>query len=86
MNREIRLSQALLGDKLEVTTPAGRTINLTLPPGTSHKAKMRLPGMGIPLMKGNGCGDLFVVINIMMPKTLDQRQEELINQLKETGL
>lgn len=86
MNREILLSQALLGDKLEVTTPAGKTINLTLPPGTSHKAKMRLPGMGIPHIKGNGCGDLFVVINIMMPKTLDQQQKKLINQLKETGL
>jgi len=86
MNRDIRLSQALLGDKLEITTPSGKTINLTLPAGTSHKAKMRLPGMGIPHMKGNGCGDLFVVINIMMPKILDQRQRELINQLKETGL
>ncbi len=86
MNREIKLSQALLGDKLEVTTPAGKTINLTLPPGTGHKAKMRLPGMGIPHIKGNGCGDLFVVINIMMPKTLDPQQKELIKQLKETGL
>ncbi len=86
MTREILLSQALLGDKLEVTTPAGKTINLTLPPGTGHKSKMRLPGMGIPHMKGNGCGDLFVVINIMMPKTLDRHQKELINQLKETGL
>ena len=28
---------------------------------TGHKAKMRLPGMGIPHMKGNGCGDLYVV-------------------------
>ncbi|WDP91594.1 MAG: J domain-containing protein [Desulfobacter sp.] len=86
MDRDVRLTQALLGDKIEVTTPAGKTFNLTLPPGTSHKAKMRLPGMGIPHMKGNGCGDLFVVVNIMMPKNLDQHQKELINQLKETGL
>ena len=86
MNQEVRLTQALLGDKIEVTTPAGKTINLTLPPGTSHKAKMRIPGMGIPHMKGNGCGDLYVVINIIMPKTLDQQQIELIEKLKETGL
>ena len=86
MNREVRLTQALLGDKIEVTTPAGKTISLTLPPGTQHKAKMRIPGMGIPHMKGNGCGDLYVVINITMPKTLDQQQTELIKELKETGL
>ncbi len=86
MNREVMLTQALLGDKIQVTTPAGKTLNLTLPPGTSHKSKMRLPGQGIPHMKGNGCGDLFVVVNITMPKALDQRQTELINKLKETGL
>ncbi len=86
MTEDVRLTQALLGDKVEVTTPAGKTINLTLPPGTGHKAKMRLPGMGIPHMKGNGCGDLYVVINIVMPKDLNKKQQSLIEKLKETGL
>ncbi len=86
MDQEVRLTQALLGDKIQVTTPAGKTFNLTLPPGTSHKAKMRIPGQGIPHMKGNGCGDLLVVVNIAMPKALNHRQTELINELKETGL
>jgi curved DNA-binding protein len=86
MTKDVALTQALLGDKIEVTTPAGKTINLTLPPGTGHKAKMRLPGMGIPLMKGNGCGDLYVVVNIEMPKELNSKQKKLIKELKETGL
>ncbi|WP_321495103.1 J domain-containing protein [uncultured Desulfobacter sp.] len=86
MAKDVRLTQALLGDKIEVNTPSGKAINLTLPAGTGHKAKMRLPGMGIPHMKGNGCGDLYVVINIVMPKTLDQKQQKLIEELKETGL
>ncbi|MCG8551329.1 MAG: J domain-containing protein [Desulfobacterales bacterium] len=86
MTKDVGLTQALLGDKLEVTTPSGKTINLTLPPGTGHKSKMRLPGMGIPHMKGNGCGDLYVVVNIEMPKKLDSRQQKLIKELKETGL
>jgi curved DNA-binding protein len=37
-------------------------------------------------MKGNGCGDLFVVINISMPKKLTVKQKELIQQLEKTGL
>ena len=86
MNTDVLLTQALLGDKIEVTTPAGKTINLTLPPGTGHKAKMRLPNMGIPHMKGNGCGDLYVVVNIVMPKKLNKKQQNLIKELKETGL
>ncbi len=86
MTQEVKLTQALIGDKIQVTTPGEKTFNLTLPPGTSHKAKMRIPGQGIPHMKGNGCGDLYVVINITMPKALDQQQTELINELKKTGL
>ncbi len=86
MKKDVRLTQAILGDKVEVTTPSGKTINLTLPPGTAQKAKMRLPGMGIPHMKGNGCGDLYVVVNIEMPKSLNSKQRKLIKELKETGL
>ncbi|WP_024335942.1 DnaJ C-terminal domain-containing protein [Desulfotignum balticum] len=86
MTQSIKLTQALLGDKLEILTPSGKTMNLKLPAGTSHKARMRLSGHGIPHMKGNGCGDLFVVINIDMPKKLTDKQKKLIQELKATGL
>jgi curved DNA-binding protein len=86
LSRDVKLSQALLGDKIEVTTPLEKTINLTLPPGTKPRAKMRLANHGIPQMKGNGCGDLFVVINIIIPKELNNKQKELIKELEKTGL
>jgi curved DNA-binding protein len=86
MTQSVKLTQALLGDKLEILTPSGKTMNLKLPAGTSHKARMRLPGHGIPHMKGNGCGDLFVVINIDMPKKLTDKQKKMIQELKATGL
>ena len=86
LTKPVKLTQALLGDKLEIPTPSGKTMNLTLPAGTHHKARMRLPGHGIPHMKGNGCGDLFVVINIEMPKELTEKQKKLIQELKTTGL
>jgi len=47
---------------------------------------MRIPNHGIPQMKGNGCGDLFVVINIIMPKELNKKQTDLIKKLEQTGL
>ena len=84
--KQVKLSQALLGDTIEVETPSGKVINLKLPAGTKHKSKMRIPGHGIPYMKGNGCGDLFIVINIDMPKKLTKKQKQIVEQLKETGL
>jgi len=86
MLKSVKLTQALLGDKIEVSTPNGKTINLKLPAGTKHKAKMRVPGHGIPHVKGDGCGDLFVVVNIDMPKDLTTKQKEIIEQLEKTGL
>ncbi len=85
-SKPVTITQALLGGAVEVVTPVGKTFNLKLPTGTNHKSKMRIPGHGIPYMKGNGCGDLFVVVNISMPRQLTEEQKELIQQLSETGL
>ncbi len=86
LSKTIPLTHALLGGAVEVTTPDGTTISLKVPPGTSPKAKMRIPGKGIPHMKGNGQGDLFVVIQLNIPKNLTERQQELIKELSQTGL
>ena len=37
-------------------------------------------------MKDGGAGNLYVVININMPKSLSEKQKDLIKQLAETGL
>ncbi|MFH2092747.1 MAG: J domain-containing protein [Pseudomonadota bacterium] len=86
MSRQVLLSQALLGDTIEIETPDGTALNLKLPAGTNPKAKMRIPKKGIPHMKGTGCGDLFVVINLTLPKKLTDQQKQLIQELGKTGL
>ncbi|MDA8133886.1 MAG: J domain-containing protein [Desulfobacteraceae bacterium] len=86
VSKQVPLTGALLGDTLEVAAPDGTTLSLKVPAGTNHKAKMRIPGRGIPQMKGDGCGDLFVVVNITMPKELTAKQQEIIRQLQKTGL
>ena len=84
--KEIKLTESLLGTKIDVTTPLGKTISLNVPAGTRHKAKMRLAGMGIPYMTGDKTGDLFVVIYVNMPKELDKEQKNLVEKLVQTGL
>ncbi len=86
MNKEIKLSEAILGKNISVPTLEGKELNLKVPPGTNHKAKMRVPGYGIPRMHGSGKGDLFVNINVKMPKNLTSKQKKIINQLAESGL
>ncbi len=84
--KEIKLTESLLGTKVDITTPLGKTISLNIPSGTRHKAKMRLAGLGIPHMKGGKTGDLFVIIYVNVPKKLNKEQKNLVEKLAQTGL
>ncbi len=86
VNREIKLTQAILGTSIPVPTIEGRELSLKVPPGTKHKTKMRLSGHGLPDMQGNEKGNLYVCIHVNMPANLDERQKELVESLAETGL
>ena len=85
-SQEIKLTDAILGTQLAISTPQGKNLSLKLPQGTNHKAKMRIPGHGIPHLNGKSSGDLYVVINVEMPKKIDQNQKKLIEKLVKTGL
>ncbi|HUV51311.1 MAG TPA: DnaJ C-terminal domain-containing protein [Anaerolineae bacterium] len=86
INSEIKLSEALLGTSVSVPTVEGKELNLKIPAGTKHKTKMRLSGYGLPNMQTREKGDLFVIINIYLPKSLSDNQKSLIKQLEKAGL
>ena len=86
INRDIKLSEAILGTNISVPTLSGKELKLKIPAGTKHKTKMRLSGHGLPHMHGKGQGDLYVNIHVNMPKRLNKKQKALIEQLAETGL
>jgi curved DNA-binding protein len=86
INRDIKLSEAILGTNISVPTLSGKELKLKIPPGTKHKTKMRLSGHGLPHMHGKSQGDLYVHIHVNMPKRLTKKQKSLIEQLAETGL
>ncbi len=84
--KDIKLTDSLLGTKLEVSTPIGKNITIKVPAGTRHKSKLRIAKNGIPHMNGGSCGDLFVNIHVSIPKELEPEQKKLIEKLVKTGL
>ena len=78
----ITFSQAALGTTLEVPVLDGRH-ELEVPAGTQPGEVFRLRGRGMPEPQGRGTGDLFVQVQVEVPKTLTDRQEELIRELAE---
>ena len=85
-NREIKMSEAILGTSISVPTINQKKLSIKIPPGTKHKTTMRLSSHGLPHMKGKGKGDLYVLVNVNMPKDLTEKQKKLIEELADTGL
>ncbi|MFT4976107.1 MAG: DnaJ-class molecular chaperone [Myxococcota bacterium] len=69
----ISVVEALLGGRVEVSTPGGR-VRLTVPPGTSSGSRLRLRG------RAAGGGDLFVRLRIVVPRALDDESRALIER------
>jgi curved DNA-binding protein len=65
----LTLGEALLGGEVPVSTLKGRVL-LTIPPGTQNGRTFRLTGQGMPRMKGDGAGDLYAKVRVVLPTTL----------------
>jgi len=78
---EVRIApwQAVLGDQIVVPTLEGNA-RLKIPPGTQGGQRFRLRGRGLPGVSGNR-GDLYVVVQIAIPKKLSEREREIWEQL-----
>jgi len=76
----VSLGEAALGAKIDLPTPRG-TVTLTVPPGTSSGAKLRVKGFGVAPKNGPP-GDLFAEIQIVLPKQLDESSADLVRQLE----
>ena len=62
----VTLREALLGAEVPVTTLKGRIL-LTIPAGTQTGRTFRLTGQGMPRLKGDGAGDLYVKVRVVLP-------------------
>lgn len=83
---QINLTQATLGDEIEVQTLAKTKILLNIPEGTESGKIFRISGKGIPHFNQGGIGDMYIEIIVKIPKKLSKRQKELLEELKKEGL
>ena len=74
--------QAALGDKVQVPTLDG-PVDMKVPAGTQSGKVLRLRDKGVPNLRGAGRGDEHVVIKVLTPQNLNQRQKELLREFGE---
>jgi molecular chaperone DnaJ len=78
----VAFSQAALGGEIEVPTLNG-TIQHHLKRGVQSGEITRIPGKGMPNLRGGRQGDLLVAVLVETPRHLTKRQEELFRDLAE---
>ena len=71
----ITLGEALLGGEVPVTTLKGKVL-LKIPPATQNGHRFRLKGQGMPLLRGEGSGDLYARARVVLPATLEGEAAE----------
>lgn len=77
----ISITEAILGGNVEIPTPYGEKINVTIPPNTDNNRKLRIAGKGIQNPK-KGTGDLYLVVSVKMPKDLPFEAKKTVEELK----
>ncbi|MDR0862134.1 MAG: molecular chaperone DnaJ [Oscillospiraceae bacterium] len=79
LDMPVSITQAALGDELEVPTLDGK-VRYKMPEGTQPDTTFRLRGSGIPNLRGGGRGDQYVTVKVAVPTGLSNEQKELLRQ------
>jgi DnaJ-class molecular chaperone len=79
----VPLTTAVLGGEVDVTTLAGRSLRLRVPPTTQNGQVFRLKGHGMPTVgKPDDVGDLYATVDVDLPRELTPEQRGHFEALK----
>ncbi len=70
---------AALGTEVDIPTLTGSAI-LTIPAGTQSGSRFTIYGEGVPVLRGNGRGNLIVELELQTPTNLTPKQEDLLRK------
>ena len=80
-NLQISISQAVLGDSIEVPTLNGKAM-LEIVPGIQNGKILRMRGKGIPHLQGSGKGDELVQVSVWIPGSLSSSEKDIFEKLR----
>ena len=80
----ISFIQAILGAEIEIDGIfEGEKVKVRIPDGCQNDQVVRVKGMGMPRFGADSRGDMFVHINVLIPKKVTKQQRELLERVAE---
>jgi DnaJ-class molecular chaperone len=81
----VPVSKAVLGGEVTVVTLGGKSVRVKVPETTQPGQKLRLRGLGLPALGDKTApGDLFVVVDVTLPRSLDEDTRKAYEALART--
>jgi molecular chaperone DnaJ len=75
----IAITEAALGAHIEVPTPEG-PLTIQIPAGTQAGQRFRLLKRGMPRLERGGRGDLYIEVELRVPRIEDERSRQLLEE------
>ncbi len=80
VNLNIDIFEAMLGSKITAPTPYGE-ISLNIPAGTQNGQKFRIKGKGMPHLRSDEKGDLYIVVNVVIPEIKNESDKRKLKEV-----
>ena len=81
----ITITEAVLGCKKEIPTLYGN-VKLSIPSGSNSGDKQRIKGKGVDNEFNRSKGDMYIILDVRVPKKLSREQKKLFESQEDTDL
>ncbi|MDR0308312.1 MAG: molecular chaperone DnaJ, partial [Coriobacteriales bacterium] len=82
VNVQISITQASLGALIEIEgILKDELVDVAIPSGCQNGQVIKIKDRGMPRMNKDSRGDLFIHAEVLIPKHLNKRQQELLEEL-----
>lgn len=80
----VTMTAAALGGEIEVPTISGKRTKVKIPAGTQSGQQFRLKSKGMPVMRAESSGDMYIEVAVETPVNLSSKQKDLLKELDKT--
>jgi len=79
----INAIDAMTGVELPFRHFTNTVLSVKIPAGIQPGGKLRLSGQGMPILRSGGKGNLYIIVDVTIPKIQSTHNKELLNKIKE---